>query len=123
MGNEILIDKVVDREAVTGDVEFVDKAVQDIIDLIRQTRDQTANIGNAKNLSQYNKATKDLVKSHDELAQKTKIVVNSYREVDKAIIEGKISKQEYNKALKQEIQLEQAAAGSRNAAKAAIAIL
>lgn len=104
-------------------LDAVTDGIAKYIDLVKTTPVIRAGMADSSDLKQTIDGMKQLGEHNKKVADTTTQVINSQRELDKAVLEGKIQKQEYNKELKAEIQLQNAATGSINEAKAAIVLL
>jgi hypothetical protein len=125
---EDLITEYVDRAGFASDTKFVLEELNKIhsafkeLDKIKFTLDKSSGLNQITVQSkQASNQLDEVTKSQARLIDMTKKGGNAQREIDKVYVEGRLSKQAYNKELKTEIQLEQAAENSRNEAKAKIA--
>jgi hypothetical protein len=101
----------------------VTDGINKYIDLVKATPAIRASMADPSNVKQTVEGMKALGEQNKKVSDTTTIVVNSQRELDKAMLEARIQKQEYNKELKAEILLQNSATGSVNEAKAAIVLL
>lgn len=104
------------RQAVTD-------GIKEYIDLVGKVKPIRVELQKADNIKSIVDNVRQLSTEQDKLSVTTTKVVNSQRELDKAMLEAKTAKQAYNKELKAEIELETALEGSMRRARAEIKAL
>lgn len=118
-----VINEFFNLEEFQKQVLLVSDGVNKYIDLVNKVPAIRATMADPSKVKETVTGMKALADQNAKIAQTATQVVNGQRELDKAFASSKVARQEYNKELKTEIQLEQAATGSINEAKAAIAAL
>lgn len=121
-----LIDSVIDTPKIKAEFDFLRKNLLEMRTVIMEYPTIKMQIEGAASVRELVKAQTDLSESNKKLqamaeqraASEAKIVtvqktqVNSMREYEKAVFEGKLATQAYNKELKDEVALQTAATGS-----------
>lgn len=118
-----VINEFFNLEEFQKQVTAVTDGVNKYIDLVKTAPTIRSGMGDPSKIKDTIDSMKLLADQNKEVFQTTKIIVDSQRELDKAMLQGKIQQQEYNKELKTEINLQNAATGSVNEAKSAIVAL
>lgn len=116
-----VINEFFNLEEFQKQVLLVSDGVNKYIDLVNKVPAIRASMADPSKVKETVTGMKALVDQNAKIVQTATQVVNGQRELDKAFASSKVLRQEYNKELKAEIQLENAVTGSINEAKAAIA--
>jgi hypothetical protein len=117
------IDSIINQAATDAELANLLKKLKEADDLIRGMGQIKLEYKQASSVTDMRKSTEDLVNANKKMIDTQGAIVNSQRELDKVFVQGKVSLQEYNKDLKDEIKLQNAAAGSIDEARAKMILL
>jgi hypothetical protein len=97
--------------------------VKEYIELANKAQPIRVELKGADKIKTIVEGAKELSASNIRVSETTTKVITTQRELDKAIVEGRVQKQAYNKELKTEVELENALTGSIARAKAEVKAL
>lgn len=118
-----VINEFFNLEEFQKQVLLVSDGVNKYIDLVNKVPAIRATMADPSKVKETVTGMKQMADQNVKITQIATQVIQGQRELDKVYVEGRLSKQEYNKELKTEVQLQTAASGSINEAKARIAAL
>lgn len=127
MARKTKVTEFFDTEEGKRQLDAVKGYINEFIDIVDKVKPVKNIFGDAQKPSEFINGLRqmgDLQKQQNKIisegVQATEKMISTQREFDKAILEGRVEKQKYNAELKTEIQLQNAATGSIEKAKASI---
>lgn len=127
---EDIISSYVDRSGIESDTKFMLDNLNKVLGGLQEASKFKISLDNAGSfkqvsqiLTQYGNVQKEVLEANEKLAQSIKKSGDAQKDVQKAFIEARVAKQQYNKELKTEIELQTAASSSIAQARAANKLL
>lgn len=100
------IDSIIDRAAITGEVEGLKKQIAEVVALIKQTKGQSIDFNvNTKTISDYNKGIAELNASMQKVQQSAAGLTAAHTQATAATVKNTQATQQANGTLEQNIEL------------------